>query len=325
MFRSGDEIGHYTLIEKLGEGIFGEVWLAERRTPLSTERYALRLPSASLTDPEMIWQEGPRWQRLGGHRNVLPVVDVGEYDGQVFIAGEYAPEGSLEQWLKRNGRMAFEEAVGTVIEVLEGLEFLHSHQIIHGDLTPSNILFKDGTPRLADFGLSRVLQPDTTGDGRRKSLRDLRYLAPETLEGRRSFQTDIWSVGVILYELLTGTLPPPQTMPDSLSAILTPMPPMPEFIPSELARVIAKALAGAPENRYRTAAEMRADLFWFRNISVVQKNCVIIGSAPPEDFYTGISQGDSKSTSIADDEPDEARKSDSVSNLVKRIGKFFRK
>lgn len=270
MFREGQQLGNYTLIRKLGRGGFGEVWLAEKRAKFVTTKVAVKLPLDEQVDHEAIKQEATLWEQASGHPNVLPIIDADEYDGQIVIISEYAPDGSLEQWLRRNGKMSVEKAVETTIQILNGLEFLHSRNIIHRDLKPANILLQGDTPRLADFGISRALKTTVASQSQNISG-TFAYMSPEALDGKRSKQTDIWSVGVNLYQLITGKLPYQQNEPSSLimAIMMKDFEPLPGNIPQNLKTVIAKALAKQPENRYKGAGEMREDLRQFLRIEVV--------------------------------------------------------
>ena len=138
MFHEGAQIGPYTLIRKLGRGGFGEVWLAERRAKFVTTKVAVKLPHDDQVDHEAIKQEATLWEQASGHPNILPIIDADEYDGQIVIVSEYAPDGSLDEWLKTHGKMPVEKAVETTIKILDGLEFLHSRNIIHRDLKPAD-------------------------------------------------------------------------------------------------------------------------------------------------------------------------------------------
>lgn len=261
MFREGQQIGVYTLVSKLGRGGFGEVWLAERKSKFVTTKVAVKLPHDEQIDPETIKQEAQLWEQASGHPNILPIIDADEYDGQIVIVSEYAPDGSLGEWLKRNGVMPIEKAVETTIKILDGLEFLHSRNIIHRDLKPANILLQGDTPRLADFGISRALRTTATSQSSNISG-TFAYMPPEGFDGKRSVQTDIWSVGVNLYQFLTGALPFPNKEPSALIAaiMMRQFEPLPPDVPQNLQNVIAKALAKQPENRYASAAAMREDL-----------------------------------------------------------------
>ncbi len=261
MFRETDQIGPYILIRKLGRGGFGEVWLAERRTKFVTTKVAVKLPLDEQIDHETIKQEATLWEQASGHPNILPIIDADEYDGQVVIVSEFAPDGSLDEWLKKHGKMPVEQAIETTIKILDGLEFLHSRNIIHRDLKPANILLQGNTPRLADFGISRALR--TTASSQSSNVSGtFAYMSPEGFDGKRSVQTDVWSVGVNLYQFLTGELPFQQKEPSALiAAIMMREPePLPDNISLNLKNVVAKALARLPESRYASASEMREDL-----------------------------------------------------------------
>lgn len=260
MIRAGDQIGPYTLINKLGKGAFGVVWLAERRTQITTTNVAIKIPLDDEITVEKIKSEADLWVRASGHPNVLPIIEANIYDEQIIIASEYAPDGSLADLLKANGKApTIESAVEIVAGILAGLEHLHSRNIIHRDLKPANILFQGNTPRLADFGISRVLKSTSQSS---IVAGTPSYMAPEAFDGKRNEQTDIWSVGVIFYQLLTGHLPFAQEDITSLvGAILTRSPePLPSNVPSGFQNVIARAIAKDGNIRYKSAAEMRADL-----------------------------------------------------------------
>jgi WD40 repeat protein len=256
-----NKIGSYTLISKLGRGGFGVVWLAEKRTAIATTRFALKLARDQDVDIEAFKQEAVIWAQVSGHPNVLPIIEADIYDGQVVIVSEYAPGGSLQGWLQKHGGRApsIEAAVEMTTEILDGLGYLHEQRIIHRDIKPDNILLQRETPRLADFGIARVFKTDSHS----KNLSGtFAYMAPEAFDGKRNEQTDVWSVGVILYRMLAGHLPYGQEDIVSLvGAILSHDPPsLPGPVPESLHRIVARALKRNPAERYQSAAEMRRDL-----------------------------------------------------------------
>ncbi len=103
MAKPNDTIGPYTLVRKLGRGAFGVVWLAEKRTVLATTKVALKLPNDEDVDLDAVKQEASLWVHASGHANVLTFIDADVYDGQVVIVSEYAPDGSLSNWLEAHG------------------------------------------------------------------------------------------------------------------------------------------------------------------------------------------------------------------------------
>jgi serine/threonine protein kinase len=251
MFREGQQIGAYTLIGKLGKGGFGEVWLAEKRSQFIVKRVAVKLPLEEQVNFEAIRQEATLWEAASGHPNV--------YDGQVVIVSEYAEGGSLYDRLKQETKLPLKEAVEMAIGILNGLEFLHSRKIIHRDIKPQNILLQGNTPRLADFGISRAMNTTLVSSA---IIGTDAYMSPESLDGKRSIQTDIWSVGVVLYQMLKGSLPFPQEHPtERMFAVLTKdFEPLSDEIPADLRRIVGKALQKLPENRFQTTSEMRDEL-----------------------------------------------------------------
>lgn len=265
MFYANQKIGQYKLIKKIARGGFGEVWQAEKQSPLVTKKVAIKLPLDASIDIETIKQEATLWEEASGHPNVVPLIDADIYDGQIVIVSEYASGGSLADKLKDVAFLPIEEAVEITIGILNGLEFLHSKKIIHRDIKPANILMHNGTPRLTDFGISRAMRTDTISTG---IYGTVNFMPPESFEGIRSEQTDIWSVGVLLYKILTGKLPFPQLHPkEAMFAIITKEPePLPFEIPVRLQEIIYKSLAKntapnqIPPLRYSSAAQMRADL-----------------------------------------------------------------
>jgi serine/threonine protein kinase len=259
VFRSGQKVGLYTLIEKLGRGGFGEVWLAEKRSQFVTKKVAVKLPHEEQVNFDAIGQEATLWEQASGHPNVLPIIDADVYDGQVVIVSEYADGGSLADKLKREEKLPLKLAVEMTIGILNGLDFLHNRKIIHRDIKPQNILLQGNTPRLADFGISRAMNTTIVSSA---IIGTDAYMSPESFDGKRNAQTDIWSVGVVLYQLLKGSLPFPQEHPsERMFAVLTKeFAPLPDEIPTDLRRVVEKALQKQPENRYQTAEAMREDL-----------------------------------------------------------------
>jgi serine/threonine protein kinase len=261
MPRANDRIGPYQLIGKLGKGGFGEVWLAQDFSGSSSREVAVKMPLDTEIDLDALLQEATLWARATGHPNVLEFLAARVFDGQVVLVSEYAPDGSLKDWLKRHGGRApsVEAAVEMTRGILAGLEHLHGRNIIHRDVKPDNVLLLGATPRLADFGISRVLKSTSKSA---VTAGTPPYMAPEAFNRKRNQQTDLWSVGVMLYQMLSGRLPfDGNDMAELYGAILNEEPaPLPTAVPEWLRQVVVKALTKDPAQRFQTAAEMRATL-----------------------------------------------------------------
>ncbi len=263
MFRPNDTLGPYTLIRTLGRGAFGEVWLAERKTALLTTQVALKLPLVSEDDIETVRLEAALWLRASGHPNIVPVMEADVFDGQVVIASEFIAGGSLHEWMMQrlppNEAPSIEEAVAMMSGILAGLDYLHRAGLTHRDLKPENVLLQDGIPRLTDFGLARVLKTEArTGN----ISGTPRYMAPETFSGSYSAVSDLWSVGIMLHELLTGSHPfPTGDLMALMAAIQGQMAaPLTDSVPKRLQNIVLRLLAKSPEDRFASASAVRAAL-----------------------------------------------------------------
>ena len=119
LFEERRNVGPYSLLSRLGEGAFGSVWLAKRRSPVAEIQVALKLPRADVIDLEMVRNEAKTWALAAGHPNVLPIVDADIYDGVIAIASEYAPSGSLSEWLEQHGGKA--PSIAAAAEMASGI------------------------------------------------------------------------------------------------------------------------------------------------------------------------------------------------------------
>ncbi|MGA8939712.1 MAG: protein kinase [Acidobacteriaceae bacterium] len=198
------------------------------------------------------------------HPNICTIYAAGEAEGQLFIAMEYL-EGSDLRHLVRQGALPWEQAVSICKQVGRGLEEAHSKNIFHRDVKSANIFVtRNGAIKLLDFGIaSCVVDPDVTRTA--GFVGTPSYMAPEQLDfGAGDFKSDIWSLGVVLYEMLTGTLPFGGDGKPALWAIVTEAPtPIASMLPEappELDKIISRALEKDPKDRYATITEMIADL-----------------------------------------------------------------
>lgn len=262
MLERGGRVGDYTLVKFLGRGQFGVVWLAEKEIQFSKRkfRHALKfLPSfGDEANLKLIEAEIDTWIEASGHPNVMSVLDMLVYDDHIVIASEFADGGSLMDWLKKSEGKApsHEKALEMMTGILSGIEHLHSRSVVHRDLKPDNILLQGNTPRITDFGISRIVSANSMSA---VAMGSPFYMSPESFEGGKSSQTDIWSAGVILYEMFTGEHPyRSDSIYGLVSAIRQQEPKqLPPTIPSELRYIVETALQKDLKWRYANAREMR--------------------------------------------------------------------
>lgn len=252
MLKPNDRIGPYQLTRRLGEGGFGVVWMAEDKDAIAAPPVAIKIAHPGKFEPDCFVRESKIWMQATGNPNVLPLIKATILDGHYVMVSEFVEEGSLRQWLRHQQNVA--PTIGMALEmtlgILDGLAYLHGKGIIHRDLKPENILVQGQKPRLTDFGISRLASVDhrtTVPEG------TLGYVAPEVFDGVMNEGTDVWAVGVVLYQLLCGSRPFP---PMDFEKWKYP-PPVPDFLPADLVQIICCALAYHPEHRYQTAPEMK--------------------------------------------------------------------
>jgi len=265
---SGKVIGHqYEILDRISEGGMSTVFTARRL--VDGQIIALKiLREQYATDIEFV----ERFQREAKavseltHPHMVRVYDSGN-DGDVhYIAMEYIEGANLKELLRTRGRLEPEAAIGIVAQVCEALEFAHDHGIVHRDIKPQNILLThDGQVKVTDFGIARAASAATiTQTG--TVLGSVQYLSPEQARGAIVGRAaDIYGLGVVLYEMVTGQLPFAGDSPVAIAIKhIHQMPPRPRalvpILPARLEGIILHAIAKSPYDRYRSAGEFRSDL-----------------------------------------------------------------
>lgn len=262
----GDLISHYEVLEKIGSGGMGEVYLAED-TKLN-RRVALKFLSSQLA------QEGDFKERFKreaqaaaalNHPNIITIHEVSEHEGRPFIAMEYVEGQSLKDVIAGKD-LSVEDILNIAIQVSDGLAKAHQAGIVHRDIKPHNILMdKDGRARICDFGLAKAKR-DTMLTQTGTTLGTVAYMSPEQARGQEVDQrSDVFSLGVILYQMFTRQLPFKGEHEAAIfHSIINDQPqPLSRFnnqVSQELQRITSKALAKDKEERYQHVEDLRTDL-----------------------------------------------------------------
>jgi eukaryotic-like serine/threonine-protein kinase len=256
------KLGKYHILEQVGEGAMGVVYRA--LDPVLNRTVAIKVMSDGLAQDDGLRARFLREAQAAGslqHPNVVTIYDFGETDGHLFIAMEFVQGADLEHLMKHNAPLSLAARLDIVIDVLNGLYYAHRRGIVHRDIKPANIrVDEEGHARIMDFGVARLATSDMTKSG--VMMGTPNYMAPEQISGGEvTPSVDIFSVGALLYELLTHVKPfQGDTMHNVLFKIVTESPPdireVKPDLPEPLSEVVKKAIEKDPEKRYLTASEM---------------------------------------------------------------------
>ncbi len=268
MLSKGQKINdRYEIIKSIGEGGMANVYLAND-TILDREVAVKVLRGDLSTDEKFI----RRFQREAlsvsnlSHPNIVEVYDVGEEDGQYYIVMEYIEGKTLKQLLNKRGALTLPEVIDIMTQLTDGLSHAHEAYIIHRDIKPQNIMIEDnGTVKITDFGIAMAVNA-TQFTQTNSVMGTVHYLPPEQANGKgATVKSDIYSLGILMYELLTGSVPfkgdnaveiALKHMKEKLPSIRKQNP----LIPQSVENIVIKACAKNPRNRYDTVKEMHDDI-----------------------------------------------------------------
>lgn len=296
----GKQIGHYQVLNQIGRGGMGEVFLAQD-TRLG-RKVALKLLRSDFTRNEerlRRFRQEARAASALNHPNILTIHEIGSEDSTHFMATEYVEGETLRECLA-SARMKLGDALDVAIQVAGALAAAHQSGIVHRDIKPDNIMVRrDGYAKVLDFGLAKLTErAPASNDSAWPTLGKVetnpgvvmgtvQYMSPEQARGLSiDERTDIWSLGCVLYETLAGRAPfDDKTVTDILVAIVAKEPPplnnlASEQIPADLDRIIAKTLRKNPDERYQTSKELLVDLQRLRQKLEIESH--LERSAPPE-------------------------------------------
>jgi hypothetical protein len=259
--------GRYRLEAKIGTGGMSTVYRAVDET--LQRNVAIKLMNREVSgDSDHLVRFGREARAVAqlSHPHVVGVIDAGEDNGRSYIVFEYVEGETLKERIRRLGRLPIPEAVAYAIEIARALGAAHSHHIVHRDVKPQNVMIDDeGSAKVTDFGIARTLEEDgLTADGRVLGTTD--YVSPEQALGQDvNGQSDLYSLGIVLYEMLTGEVPfkGDNQVAVAMKHVREEMPDVRVLRPevsAALAAVVDTATAKRPENRYADDQELIADL-----------------------------------------------------------------
>ncbi len=268
MIMKGQKISdRYQIIKSIGEGGMANVYLAY--DTILDRNVAVKVLRGDLANDEKFVRRFQREALAASsltHPNIVEVYDVGEDNGEYYIVMEYIEGKHLKQLIKKRGKLTVSEAVDIVLQITDGLSVAHDSYIIHRDIKPQNIMIlENGLVKITDFGIAMAMN-STQLTQTNSVMGSVHYLPPEQANGKgATLQSDIYSIGILFYELLTGKLPfkGENAVEIALKHLKEPLPSIREEIPNipqSVENIIIKATAKNPKNRYADAREMHEDL-----------------------------------------------------------------
>lgn len=270
---TGTKLGRYVITREIGSGGMGQVFAAHD-DQLDREVALKVLLPEFCCDAERVerFKAEARAASALNHPNIITIYEISEACDELFIVTEFVKGHTLRELID-SGELTVSETVRIAEQVAEALAVAHEAKIIHRDIKPENIMVRhDGIVKILDFGLAKPMVHQSVGreDETVQMVRtepgivmgSVRYMSPEQARGKETdARTDVWSLGVVLYETLTGTNPfDGETISDSLAAVIHVEPPTIDGIPDELQRIIRKALKKKAEDRYQSIRDLALDL-----------------------------------------------------------------
>ena len=264
-------IGKYEVLDVVGKGGMGKVYKAT--DPTIGRLVAIKMITSGLvSDPNYLMRFKREAKSTGKltHQNIVVLYELGDQDGTPYLVMEYLEGDTLQSILNARRELPLLEKLNLIAQTCSGLHYAHQHGLIHRDIKPANLMkLKDGLLKIVDFGIARLEGENVTLPG--QVLGTIDYMSPEQINGSSiDCRTDIFSTGVVLYQLLTYTLPfqGKDTVSTMMKIIKEPPPPLQNFLevyPPELESILQRALAKSRDERYATAEEFAFDLNQVQN------------------------------------------------------------
>lgn len=259
--------GRYELLEEIGKG--GMAYVYKARCVLLNRIVAVKILRDDLGDDEEFLKRFNAEAQAAAsldHQNIVSIFDVGVDDNHHYITMEYVDGKTLKEYIAQKGRLPYKEALGIAAQICDAIEAAHNKNIVHRDIKPHNILITDdGMVKVADFGIARFGTGKTLSNGN-DILGSVHYISPEQAKGIPvDNRSDIYSLGVVMYEMLSGRLPFESDNPVSVAMMQIEDSPLdivsivPE-IPISCQHIVFKAMSKDPDLRYQTAQEFKTDI-----------------------------------------------------------------
>jgi len=272
----GQQLGKYEVLDALGTGGFAAVYLA--RDQWINKLVALKIPHYQNYDMEHMLKE-PRMLARMNHPNIISIHSAEKEGDLFFVVMEYVEGESLESLLEREKMLPYKLASQYILQICDALDYAHSRQILHRDLRPANIMAsKTGTLKVGDFGVAALLEKMPYA---KTIIGTPPYMSPEHFGGKAVYASDVYSVGIIFYEMVTGILPYYDVNPAKIESLIlegkcTPPRLLNKDIPKEVNNIILRTMARDLDNRYGSCFELSQALLHF------------LGSSPEQTQLTEI-------------------------------------
>ncbi|MCL4846480.1 MAG: serine/threonine protein kinase [Acidobacteria bacterium] len=281
MLFKGQTLGKYRILSQLGSGGFGTVYLAE--DTWIDKKVAIKVPHRQGLDFGDLLRE-PRLLASVSHPNIVAITTAEKQDNTFFIVMEYVPGETLESIIGREGALEIPRALDYTVQICNAIDHAHRQGVIHRDLRPANVLVSEtGVCKVADFGTSRFLEIAAHGT---TVIGSPPYMAPEQFHGKAVFASDLYSLGITMYQMLTGVLPYDTPAPSDLDRLMSGelvSPPRVRnpAIPKRLNDIVMRALAPELTVRYARASDLLSDVLGLRPSPVRRPTPVERGDAAP--------------------------------------------